>query len=539
MTGEAPRQPPAKTLTKLEQMAVIERLTTDPVYFIESCLSIIDQNQKRVPFILNPVQRLYSDARSERDDITKSRKHGISSEVDGMILHACAFREHTRAVIISHEEEATKKLLRRVKDFRENSIVKIDVKEDSSTEMFFPGTRSWLYIGTAGSKAFGRGDDITIAHLSEHAHYRDQAVMTGVLEAMVKGGKTWVVKETTANGAGTPHHQAWMKAIRGESGYKWHFFGWHLDPLNLMPGAQPFELTDDEKEIKESHDLTWEQLAWRRQKIASMARPELFAQEYPLTWEEAFLSSGASLFNASAIKRLDENRREPKWRGNIVDRGGMLEIVPSTNGPLIIYATPDARTRYLVTVDVADGVEGAAFSVADVYDIRTWEQVAQWRGHADPLAFEDVVAKLGAFYNWALVAVEDMYPGNAVIGGLNNRRYPNLYTEDGGVGFKTTLKTKSEYVSDGRAAIRDGSLKINSPTTLNEMRTFILAENGRMEPQPGCWQDTVIVACKAANILKTLRLEPEIKRASFREVMNLGRRNGNGMTGGNFGSRVV
>lgn len=527
------------SLSRQEQMAVIERLTTDPVYFTESCLSIIDQNQRRVPFILNPVQRLYAEARTERDDITKSRKHGISSLVDAFILHACAFQEFTRAVIISHEEEATKKLLRRVKDFRENSIVRIDVKEDSSTEMFFPATKSWLYIGTAGSKAFGRGDDITIAHLSEHAHYRDQAVMTGVLEAMVKGGRTWVVKETTANGAGTPHHKSWMKAIRGESGYKWHFFGWHLDPLNTMTNAQPFELTDEEREVKESHGLTWEQLAWRRAKIASMERPELFPQEYPLTWEEAFLSSGASLFNQSAIKRLDENRREVKWRGNLIDRGGAIEINPATNGPLAIYATPDPRTRYLMTVDAAEGVEGNAFSVADVYDIRTWEQVAQWRGHADPLAFEDVVAKLGAFYGWALIAVEDMFPGNAVIRGLEGRRYPNLYSEDGAIGFKTTLKTKSEYVSDGRAAVRDGSLKINSETTLNEMRTFILAENGRMEPQPGCWQDTVIVACKAASILKTLRLEPEIKRASFREVMGLGRRNGSGMTGGNFRSRVV
>ena len=524
------------------QRDIIQKLSSDPVYFIESCLSIVDQESRLVPFLLNPVQRDYMAKRTERDEIIKSRKMGFTSVITGENLHAGAFQQNQRIVIMSAEKEATKRVLRRVKDYLSSCVINIPVGDgdggDTSQELFFPATKSWMYIGTAGAKTFGRGDDITREHFTEHAHYQNRASMTGAMEAILKGGYTRIVKETTANGAGTPCHESWLKAVRGDSGYRHHFYGWHQDPLNFVRDAQPFDLTDDESGLRDALSLTWGQLAWRRRKIAEMDRPELFPQEYPATWEEAFLASGAMVFDWTAVKRLDDTKTPTKWTGNIIDKGGSVDILHAPSGPLKIWRTPEARSRYLITVDVADGIPGRAYSVADVYDIRSWEQVAQWHGHADPVAFRDTVARLGAFYGWALIAVENNYPGNAVVSGLVEMGYPNIYGEGGKNGWTTTLQSKAEFISDGRAAVRDGSLKVNSEKTLGEFRTFVVSESGKMEPQEGCFQDTVIVACKAANILKTLRLEPEQRRSSFREVMGVGRRN-LGPTGGNFSKGVV
>ena len=493
----------------------------DPRYFIERCLSIVDQSLQRVPYIFNPVQDEFYQERSGLDMIVKSRKQGFSALITAICLHSCLFVPHTRAVIISHEEGATIRLFERVKDYIKHCQLPIRTKKDSETALSFPDTESWFYVGTAGAKSFGRGDDITIAHFSEAAHYQDYSVITSVLEAFVKSGKTWAVQESTAKGAGTSFHQSWLRAISKESAWRPHFFGWWQDPLNTIAQAGPVELTDEEKRLKSEFSLDWGQLAWRRHKIASMDDPSLFPQEYPATWEQSALPV--------------------KWRGHIMDRGGSITVEPDPKGPFYVWRTPVNGARYLLVADVADGVLGGAYSVFDIYDMRTWEQLAQWRGHVDPVEFAHIMMRAGAFYGWALIAVENNYPGNASLSHISEAGYPNIWDEPGEAGdapgWKTTMQSKAEFIADGRAALKDGSLKIHSPNTLNEMRTFVL-ENNKMQPQAGCFQDTVIVACKAANILKRMHLEPEVTRPKFHDVMGFKRRTG-GNAGGQYNTKVV
>ena len=524
---------------------IAKKLIGDPRYFIERCFTIVDQSSQEVPFLFNPVQADYYDQRSAMDIIVKSRKMGFSALITAIFLHACLTRMHTRAVVISHEEEATLRMFRRVKHYLtslKDLKVEAQTTKDSQNELMFPDTKSWFYLGTAGAKSFGRGEDLTHVHLSESAHYDSRDIITGVQEALIKGAPTWIVQESTARGAGTKFHESWLRAVRGESGWRHHFFGWHQDALNRVKGAEPVALHDEERRLREALALDWEQIAWRRAKLASMDDPNLFPQEYPATAEDAFIASGSMIFDWAAIRRNEETASAPKWRGHLLDLGGRLDIQPDGKGPLTIWVSPTERTKYLIVADTAQGIPGAAYSVADVYDIRTWEQVAQWRGHADPKEFAAVLARLGAFYGWALVAVENNYPGNAILAYLSEMSYPNIWddpSEPGEeLGFKTTEKSKRQYISDEREALKDGSLKINSPATCNELKTFVLLGNGKMGPQGGCWQDTVVVMSKAASILKTLHLEPEIIRKSFRDVMGF-RRGRSGVAGGNYSTGVV
>lgn len=179
---------------------------------------------------------------------------------------------------------------------------------------------------------------------------------------------------------------------------------------------------------------------------------------------------------------------------------------------------------YLITCDAAEGVRDAAWSVADVWDMKSWEQVAQYRAHVAPDLFGKRSYDLGMFYNWALIAVENNYPGNAVINELISLKYPNIYVDpenrdaETPWGWRTTEKSKSAFVSDGRKAVREMDLKLNSKVTINEMRTFCLLESGKMGPQPGCWQDTVIVSCKAASILKAMGFQPERVLEQMKDV---------------------
>ena len=242
--------------------------------------------------------------------------------------------------------------------------------------------------------------------------------------------------------------------------------------------------------------------------------------------------------------RCGHAARGAKWTGHIIDAGDRVEIKPDPKGPLSIFLSPDEKRRYLIVCDSANGIIGAAYSVADVFDTKSWEQVAQWRGHTDPQEFGKVAMRLGALYGWALIAAENNYPGNAMLQVMTEAGYPHIWDEpeESGdeMGFKTTEQSKAQYISDGRASVKDGSLKINSPATLMEMRSYVLLENGKPGPQPGCWQDTIITSCKAANLLKRLDLaEPELTAAKFHDTMGLKRRSRRSNSSGIYSAGVV
>jgi hypothetical protein len=519
------------------------KLVNDPKYFIERSFSIVNQSSQEVPFLFNPAQAHFYENKTQRDIIVKARKEGFSSLIDAIIAHACGTQMHTRAAIISHTDEGTGILLDKVKFFIETSKIRFKTSRSNDNEIFFPDTKSVLYAGTAGSKSYGRGSDLTILHLSESAHYADDKMITGIQEAMVKGRPTWIVEETTSLGAGTPFHQRWLRAINQKSGWKPHFYGWFWDRLNQIAGAKPMALTDEEKSLKETFNLSWEQIAWRRWKLEEMADPTLFPQENPATWEESFLSAGGMVFDWRAIKKQEDNIQKPKWVGHIMDRGGSIDIMPDPKGPMQIFLTPSDRTRYIVVCDSALGIPGKDYSVADVYDMRTWEQVAQWRGHAAPLEFADIAMRIGAFYGWALLAGENNYPGNAVVQAWSTSSYPNLWDEPeetgDEIGWKTTDKSKNQIVSDAREALRDVSIKLNSIYTINELRTFIVKDNGKFAAQEGCHDDTVITFSKATNLLKRMHYEPEEKKKSFHEIMGFKRRPSGQSIGGHYNTGVV
>lgn len=319
---------------KSDEAEVLARLA-EPQYFIESCLSIVDKDSQKVPFKWRRAFSKWWDNHTNDDFIVKARKMGFSAGISAVWLHACIFQQNARAVMVSHEESATKRLLERVRYYISTCEIPIRTKKNSENEISFPDTNSTFWIGTAGQRAFGRGDDITHLHLSEICFYSNMGVVTGVKEAMRNNGI--VVRESTTNGAGTPSHQLWLRAVEGKSSIKPHFFGWFEDEEYCDPDHTPFELTPDEKELKKVLNLTWGQLRWRRNKIESMDDPLLFPQEYPSSWEEAFLTSGQMVFKWPDIKRQELAIAPLKWHGDIVNDGGKVIVRPNAHGNFKVW----------------------------------------------------------------------------------------------------------------------------------------------------------------------------------------------------------
>lgn len=338
------------------EQEVLSRLL-EPQYFIESCLSIVDKNSNKVPFFWRKAFSHWWANHTHNDYIIKARKMGFTAGISAVWLHACLFQKNSRVVIVSYEEKAAQSLLDRVKYFIKNCEIPIRVGKQNETEISFPDTNSTFWSGTAGQRSFGRGDDITHSLLSEICHYENMGIVTGINEAMRNDGI--IVRESTANGAGTESHKLWLRAIynlekskagalpRSGGVFNYpimpHFFGWFWDEEYCSPDNTPFELMDDEKELKRMFNLSWGQLRWRREKIENMDKPEEFPQEYPISWEEAFLTSGQMVFKWQDIKRQEAGMSPLKWHGDIVNTGGQIVVNPNPKGNFKVWRTRRAQ----------------------------------------------------------------------------------------------------------------------------------------------------------------------------------------------------
>jgi hypothetical protein len=92
---------------------------------------------------------------------------------------------------------------------------------------------------------------------------------------------------------------------------------------------------------------------------------------------------------------------------------------------------------------------------------------------------------------------------------LRDSNYPYLYTEQTEgtlepdkdtikLGFYTSEATKPLIIDKLRALQREDEIEINDETTLKEMKTFVVSENGKMEAEAGTHDDCVMALAIAA-----------------------------------------
>lgn len=490
-----------------------------------------------MPFRFNPVQDKYYGTRTWRDTILKARKEGFSSEIEAIFAVAFLFYPNTHLVTISHETKATQRLFERGKFFIDtrDPIIPCDLEIASKTEMYNKLTNSRWYIGTAGAKAFGRGDDIHMLHLSEAAFYQHWDMVTGAVEAVPQENKdTWIVFETTANGMGI-HYDHYMEAMEGKTIYTHHFFGWPENPEYAVEPARSkdFEqaLSQEEDHLRHAFGLSLAQLNWRRLKISSITslegytRDETFKQEYPITTEEAFLFSGNPFFPIEATKEYYENAKEPIAIGNL---SGIEPVIfdDTPKGYLRIWEAPSATGQYAIFADVA---KSGDYCCAYVGDKKNWEIIAGWHGHINPGEFGIELDRLGRFYNNALIAVEVNGLGQSTIDKLHNDlHYPNLYkrkvvnkatkAETEYVGWNTTQSTRPLMLGTYQDMVRVKEIGLPDRFMVEEMRTFIRNDEGKPEAIEGKHDDRVIAA---AGLFQVIKEHPYVERIKVKHNYRL------------------
>ena len=163
---------------------------------VEHLLYIVNKEAELQLLTLNQAQRLLFANWSHQMLLLKSRQLGMSTAVLALFFVEAQLIPGLVVAIVSHEDYATRRLLDKVDLFHKHlpDDMKSKLFHDSDNEKAFENG-STIYIGTAGQRAFGRGDTVHRALVSEEAHYANaERLLSGLREAIPLSG--YLIRET-------------------------------------------------------------------------------------------------------------------------------------------------------------------------------------------------------------------------------------------------------------------------------------------------------------------------------------------------------
>lgn len=304
---------------------IIKKLANNrPEIWTAKNLRVLDKSKRLVPFMWNKAQLDFHYKRTGRDLLLKARQLGFSTYVQGEIFRRVCKSTRT-TITLAHDADTTQKLRLMADRFWENYQVegkRIERKFANAAMTTYPKNNSVVSVATAGALHAGRGDTYTDFHGSEVAFWPDaEKIVTGAMQ----GGNPDAILESTPNGAQGYFYELCMEAIRGHSIWKLHFYPWWWDnEYRISPEEVGEKFThqsydDEEKELIKKHNLTFEQIIWRRFKKAELKG--MFIQEYPEDPITCFLTSGNSYFgNTSQCFNAEMN---PKYNPDFTYAAGL------------------------------------------------------------------------------------------------------------------------------------------------------------------------------------------------------------------------
>lgn len=491
--------------------------------YIESFIKIKNKNQEIVDFKFNTPQNiLYESIKKQANEgkpirqiILKSRQMGISTEIEAILFADTVLEENVDTGIITHVTDATNNLYNMSKLMYDYLPIEFrpEKDRDNVNELYFnnkegTGLNSKIKCMTAGSRGVGRSFTYKNLHVSELAFWQGdkKSQLTGLLQSVPNQPNTMIFIESTANGF-EYFKDFWDDTVAGKNDFVPVFIGWNQMEEYQMP-YDGFELTNDEKELQILHNLTLEQLTWRRWCIKNNCNSDIdtFKQEYPLTPEEAFLGTGKCVFDKGKIvNRIAElQTKEPLKVGSFLYEVKGTDIiniswVDNPKGIIRIYEDPKKGYPYVLGGDTAGN--GSDSFTGFVIDNTNCNQVAELEMLTEEDKYAQQMCCLGWYYNEALLSIENNYSTYPT-----KKSYEYGYTKqyqrniDKGsylkyvdtIGFLTTKSTRPTLIALVIEMVRDEIDKINSISLLRQMLKFVQKENGKKEAETGYHDDKVM-----------------------------------------------
>ena len=440
-----------------------------------------------------------------------------------------------------------------------------------------PQRKCKIKVGSAERPDSCRGGDYNLVHCSEVGIWKATAGKSPERIARAAGAGillkplTMIVYESTANGTGNFFHREYEAAKKGTSQFEPLFISWFdIDQYSMNISDQrafaerllankDSEGTTSDREQPGSYlwwlwekGATLEAIAWYVAERSKYSEHALMAAEYPSDDVEAFVHSGAGVFDKYKVEDLRSGCRNPRFTGEIDSPlKPCAGIIPDKNfrkrqlaevefysgtGAWKIWEPPQyspgcrIESRYVAVVDVGGRSEKSDWSVIAVFDREPMlrgegpEVVAQWRGHTDFDLLAWRAALAASIYDDALLVIEsntiethDPYrntDGDQSAFLLNRLRdiYPNLYARRQSeedirrgaprkYGFHTNTATKPLIIATLVKVIREGLYIERDSECVDEFLAYERRQNGSFGAIEGCHDDLLMTRAIGLHII--------------------------------------
>ena len=432
------------------------------------------------PLKANAAQRAFEGRRGERNIVLKARQVGMTTWAAARFFLKTITQPGTLTLEVAHTKEAAEEIFRIVHRFVERLPEELRegplrTSRANVRQIVFPEMDSQYRVVTAGDRNAGRGLTVQNLHCSELARWPGDPAETlaGLRASMAPGAE--LILESTPEGVGGCFHEEWQKAA--ETGMVRHFFPWWMERRYRTKAVDEASLSEEERELMLRHKLDLEQIGYRRQIRADFLG--LARQEYAEDEESCFLASGESIFELGAIEARLATMAAP--------------VETRWNGEMEIWLPPLKGKQYLVAVDPAGGGSEGDYSAAQVLEMETGLQCAEFAGHLGGLELARLVTDLAAEYNRAWLVVERNNHGSGILALIENVcGYGRVYKQGGQAGWLTTSVSRPAMLGRLDAGLVEEPERFQSRRLLAECRSFTRRPDGGSGARPGTHDDRVM-----------------------------------------------
>ena len=455
----------------------ILRCAKDFPYFARNYLKIVDIKGADCSLELNRSQKLILRALETNNNlmILKARKLGSTTLVAGYFLWKALFHKNTGIAVVAHTDEAARAIFSIYQHLYKNlpSEMRITATKSRHNELSLK-SGSMIKVGTASSESF-RGQTYQYIHASEYAFWPNLEKTIMGLFGTADANAT-IILESTANGLNQAY-EMW----KGESGFEKLFLGWTLDARYVRKKQAYQDLTQMEREYIEKYNLPPIQANWFVNHLRTKAANNWqgFNQEFPVTAEMAFVTSGSRFF-------------PDPWP------------VRGTEPGLKVYKKPQKFHVYSVGVDTASGSPGGDFSAFMVLDVTNPKKITMAASYYDrtaPSDYKEAVYEVCKKYD-ALAVVESNSYGLSIIEHLQSRSHPRQFRDQhwdtvssrwkARLGFNTNAKSRNLLLSRLYEYVTQRWMLISDENFMAEANTLVYNSRGKVEAAGGKHDDMVM-----------------------------------------------
>ena len=418
---------------------------------------------------------------------------GASTILAAYCLWTAMFNENKNIIVISRKDAEAKNFKRvyiddvysRLPDFLKSKR-KTESKLYKNTHETFFDTGS--VIKTEAGPVAGRGSAAYII-LCDEAGFIDniEDVWSAAYPTLSTGGGKAIIN-STSSAMGTWYADQWYKSLAGETDFT---------PVVIEWSDVPHFKNEKGWLEKQERNLT----------PHSKFRREVLRE---------FIIEGDTYIPQESINKIET--REP-IRSDFLLQSDVIDIKEALNLPLDgfddtknyikglwIWKEPEQHDDYMIGVDVSSGLAKDQ-STIQVVNVRTREQVAEYRGKVDNNKLAIIAYKLGRYYNNGFVAVEYNNMGSTVFNELDyHLKYENLYWRaDGKPGWVTSTNTRDLILNALYKNITHATIKSYSTRLKQEIQNLV-SLNGKVQAAQGTNDDLVMAFSIALYLLEDFSL---------------------------------